>query len=98
MQRARDRGRFTRNFVIQASAADWAAVLLALLRSSLPDGAELVFFQHDEVVVHCPAEQAEAAAESIRQAAEQATALVLGRTPVRLLLSTAVVTNYAEAK
>jgi DNA polymerase-1 len=98
MQKARDRGRFTRNFVIQASAADWAAVLLALLRTSLPDGAELVFFQHDEVVVHCPAEQAEAAAESIRQAAERATALVLGNTPVRLLLSTAVVTNYAEAK
>jgi DNA polymerase-1 len=98
MQKARDRGRFTRNFVIQASAADWAAVLLALLRSSLPAGAELVFFQHDEVVVHCPTEQAEAAAESIGRAAERATALVLGRTPVRLLLSTAIVTNYAEAK
>ena len=30
---ARARGRFTRNFVVQASAADWALVLLALLRS-----------------------------------------------------------------
>jgi DNA polymerase-1 len=98
MQKARDRGRFTRNFVIQASAADWAAVLLALLRTSLPDGAELVFFQHDEVVVHAPTEQAQAAAEAVDRAATQATRLVLGDTPVRLLLSTAIVENYAEAK
>ncbi len=32
---ARARGRFTRNFVVQASAADWALVLLAALRASL---------------------------------------------------------------
>ena len=31
----RSRGRFTRNFVVQASAADWAAVLLASLRRRL---------------------------------------------------------------
>ena len=32
---ARDRGRFTRNFVVQASAADWALVLLAAVRRRL---------------------------------------------------------------
>ena len=32
---ARDRGRFTRNFVVQASAADWAAVWLSGLRRDL---------------------------------------------------------------
>jgi DNA polymerase I len=60
-QVARDWGRFTRNFVIQASAADWAAVWLSGLRAALLDvpGAELVFFQHDEVIVHCPAELAD---------------------------------------
>jgi len=31
----RARGRFTRNFVVQASAADWALVLLAGLRRRL---------------------------------------------------------------
>ena len=31
----RARGRFTRNFVVQASAADWAIVLLAGLRRRL---------------------------------------------------------------
>ena len=34
---ARARGRFTRNFVVQASAADWALVLLAGLRSRLSE-------------------------------------------------------------
>src|SRR5580704_4897110 len=61
----RARGRFTRNFVVQASAADWALVLLAALRTELAalgDPAqrpELVFFQHDEVLVHCPAHLAD---------------------------------------
>ena len=51
---ARDRGRFTRNFVVQATAAEWALTLMAVLRGLLPDPARLVFFQHDEVMVHCP--------------------------------------------
>ena len=52
---ARDRGRFTRNFVVQASAADWAAVWLSRARQELIDlPVELVFFQHDELVVHAP--------------------------------------------
>ena len=46
---ARARGRFTRNFVIQATAAEWALTLLASLRPRLTGDAELVFFQHDEV-------------------------------------------------
>ena len=37
-QTARDRGRFTRNFVVQASAADWTAVMLAALRRRLRRG------------------------------------------------------------
>jgi DNA polymerase I-like protein with 3'-5' exonuclease and polymerase domains len=96
--RARDRGRFTRNFVIQASAADWAAVLIATLRTTLPKGAELVFFQHDEVIVHCPTGLADDVSDTIDRAAAQATHLVLGPTPVRLLLKTATVTSYADAK
>lgn len=96
--RARDRGRFTRNFVIQASAADWAAVLIATLRTTLPDGAELVFFQHDEVIVHCPTAIADEVTAAIDAAAVQAARLVLGPTPVRLLLKTATVTSYADAK
>jgi hypothetical protein len=131
----RARGRFTRNFVVQASAADWALVLIAGLRSRLtalsipnedapasstsaarPDGyptaalaerapagpelvgPELVFFQHDEVIVHCPEAAAESVVAAIGEAAQEAGRLVFGDTPVRFPVSTAVVACYADAK
>jgi DNA polymerase-1 len=94
----RERGRFTRNFVIQASAADWALVLLADLRRRLAAGAQLVFFQHDEVVVHCPRQLAGTAVAAAVAAGEQAKRLVFGDTPVRLPLNTRVVDCYADAK
>ncbi|WP_043909917.1 bifunctional 3'-5' exonuclease/DNA polymerase [Kitasatospora griseola] len=101
---ARARGRFTRNFVIQGSGADWALALLAALRRRLsalrsgPDRPHLVFFQHDEVVVHTPADLADAVSAEVTAAAEEAAALVFGDTPVRFPLSTAVVDCYGDAK
>ncbi len=88
--RARDRGRFTRNFVVQGTAAEWSLLWLAEIRhrlSSFPAAevpvrasgpvferaAHLAFFLHDEVIVHCPQEQAEEAAEAVRAAATAAT-------------------------
>ncbi len=96
---ARARGRFTRNFVIQATAAEWALVLLASLRGSLSaaDG-DLVFFQHDEVVVHCPAARARAVTGLVHRAAEQAGHLLFGDTSVRFPLNVSTVECYADAK
>ncbi|MDC0770725.1 bifunctional 3'-5' exonuclease/DNA polymerase [Streptomyces sp. HD] len=96
---ARARGRFARNFVVQGSAADWALLLLAALRQSCAGmAAELVFFQHDEVIVHCPEEEAEAVVTAIREAADLAGRLTFGETPVRFPFTTAVVECYADAK
>ncbi|HEX7149668.1 MAG TPA: bifunctional 3'-5' exonuclease/DNA polymerase, partial [Actinomycetota bacterium] len=96
---ARDRGRFTRNFVVQASAADWALVLLAAVRRRLAGQAgHLVFFQHDEVVVHCPRDDAGRVAADVRDAAAESGRLVFGDTAVRFPLSVAVVDCYADAK
>ncbi len=106
---ARARGRFTRNYVVQASAADWALVMLALLRNRLaarqadtgvsrPDQPELVFFQHDEVIVHCPIECAADVVAAIQAAAAGATRLVFGDTEVSFPMTTAVVECYADAK
>ncbi|MFJ9905838.1 bifunctional 3'-5' exonuclease/DNA polymerase [Streptomyces sp. NPDC101152] len=96
---ARARGRFARNFVVQGSAADWALLLLAALRQSCAGmAAELVFFQHDEVIVHCPEEEAEAVVAAIREASGLAGRLTFGRTPVRFPFTTAVVECYADAK
>jgi DNA polymerase-1 len=95
---ARSRGRFTRNFVIQATAAEWASTLLATLRGELAGTeAELVFFQHDEVIVHCPAERAGAVAEAVERSGERASALLFGDTPVRFPLDLSVVDCYADA-
>jgi DNA polymerase I-like protein with 3'-5' exonuclease and polymerase domains len=102
----RARGRFTRNFVVQASAADWALVLIACLRPRLaalagPTGRgrpHLAFFQHDEVIVHCPEELAQPVVAAVGSAAREAGRLVFGATPVRFPVATAVVGCYADAK
>jgi DNA polymerase family A len=110
---ARARGRFTRNFVVQASAADWALVLVAALRTALAEIGEpvspapagwpgerphLVFFQHDEVMVHCPADLAAEVVAAIELAAATATRLVFGATAVSFPMTTAVVDCYSDAK
>ncbi|GAA1831762.1 bifunctional 3'-5' exonuclease/DNA polymerase [Pseudonocardia ailaonensis] len=97
--RARARGRFTRNFVVQATAAEWALILLAELRSALHragDPAALVFFQHDEVLLHGPADGAADAAELVQAAADTATRTLFGDTPVRVPMPAEPVDSYAE--
>ena len=104
---ARSWGRFTRNFVVQGTAAEWALCWMASLRRSLHElsgggwvtkGAHLVFFMHDEVVVHCPADQADAVAGAVRAAAVDAGRLLFGTLPVEFPLTVAVVDNYGQAK
>lgn len=73
--------------------------MLAALRRSLAGmRAELVFFQHDEVIVHCPAEEAEAVTAAIRAAGDEAGRIAFGETPVRFPFTTATVERYADAK
>ncbi|MBP2705676.1 bifunctional 3'-5' exonuclease/DNA polymerase [Microbispora sp. RL4-1S] len=95
---ARDRGRFTRNFVVQATAAEWATTLMAVLRGLLPDPARLVFFQHDEVMVHCPLDLAEEVRAAVVRAAAEASRLLFGATPVRFPMEAVAVRCYADAK
>jgi len=95
----RARGRFTRNFVIQATAAEWAATLLALVRSRMWEtDAELVFFQHDEVILDCAAGEAGKVAEVVQECATQAGRLLFGDTGVHFVLDAKVVEAYSEAK
>lgn len=95
------RGRFTRNFLVQATAAEWALIWLVGLRRRLRPGhsaeARLVFFQHDEVVVHCPQGVADAVRGAVLEAADEARRHLFGATPVLFPLDVAVVTSYADA-
>lgn len=96
---ARARGRFTRNFVVQGSASDWALLMLASLRQRIAGlRAELVFFQHDEVIVHCPQAEADEVAEAIRAAGDLAGRITFGDTPVRFPFGIATVECYYDAK
>ncbi|TFC31408.1 bifunctional 3'-5' exonuclease/DNA polymerase [Cryobacterium sp. TMT1-3] len=127
---ARDWGRFTRNFIVQGSAAEWALCWMAEIRRELtaltradvppaaageyaapaaasgPPGARapfdsaphLVFFLHDEVIVHTPAVHADAVAHIITTAADTAGRLLFGDFPVDFMLTVATVDNYAQAK
>lgn len=99
----RARGRFTRNFVVQGTAAEWAVSMLGVLRARLfaaygdTDDARIVFFQHDEVIVHCAAALADDVIEHIRVAASEATRLLFGPTPVVFGLDVRAARTYAEA-
>lgn len=97
-RRARDWGRFTRNFVVQGTAAEWSLIWLAEIRhrlQQLPEAvrsaptsgvfgsrAHLASFLHDEVILHVPEEQAEAAADAVRDAAAVATRRLFGDFPI----------------
>ena len=84
--------------MVQATAAEWALTLMAVLRGLLPARAVLVFFQHDEVMVHCPAGLADEVIAAVGRAAEEATRLLFGPTPVRFPMQAAAVRCYADAK
>jgi DNA polymerase-1 len=101
---ARDWGRFTRNFVVQGTAAEWALCWLAQLRLRLArlettnGSPRLVYFLHDEVIVHVPAALADQVVEAIEDSARRAGALLFGTFGVDFALNIACVDNYAQAK
>lgn len=107
---ARDWGRFTRNFVVQATAAEWALCWMAELRLRLLRLAEergyerlessphLVYFLHDELMVHTPAQDADAVRLHIHEAARDAGRLLFGEFPVEFPVQSVIVDDYGQAK
>jgi DNA polymerase-1 len=99
-------GRFTRNFVVQGTGAEWALCWLADLRNrlwrlggggTLRERPHLVFFLHDEVVVHTPAGLADAVTVEVRRSAAEAGRLLFGGFPVDFPLDVSVVDSWADA-
>jgi DNA polymerase-1 len=100
-------GRFTRNFVVQGTGAEWALCWLADLRNRLwrlggtgrvEERPHLVFFLHDEVVVHTPEGMADAVAQEVRAAAATAGRLLFGDFPVDFPLDVSIVRSWADAE
>ncbi len=101
---AREWGRFTRNFVVQGTAAEWALCWLADLRQRLAQLApehdrqpRLIFFLHDEVIVETPTELTDQVVDAVRTAARRAGQLLFGTFPVEFALDVSCVTSYADA-
>jgi DNA polymerase-1 len=106
-RRRRAWGRFTRNFVVQGTGAEWALCWLAELRNRLwrlagtgtvSQRPHLVFFLHDEVLVHTPAHLADAVVAAVHEAAAEAGRLLFGAFPVDFPLDVAVVESWADAE
>ena len=111
---ARDRGRFTRNFVVQGTAAEWSLLWLAEIRHRLAqlsaayiratasgpvfaDRPHLVFFLHDEVIVHAPTELAEDCAQILRDSAAAATARLFPGFPIDVPLDLKIADDAGKA-
>ncbi len=99
-------GRFTRNFVVQGTGAEWALCWIAALRNrlwrlgatgTLQARPHLVFFLHDEVVVHTPAGLADAVAAQATEAAATAAGLLFRSLAVDFPLNISIVRSYADA-
>ncbi|MGM7668738.1 bifunctional 3'-5' exonuclease/DNA polymerase [Microbacterium sp. A93] len=111
----RSAGRFTRNFIIQGTAAEWALCWMGEIRRRLRLGAgpdagagagqgagqgtalqtRLVFFVHDEVVLHGPAGEADAVRRIVTEAAQASGRMLFGAAPVEFPLSVMAVESYA---
>jgi DNA polymerase-1 len=58
----------------------------------------MVFFLHDELIVHTPVVLAPVVAEALRASAGEAGRLLFGSIPVEFALTVSIVERYGDAK
>ncbi|WP_253259402.1 bifunctional 3'-5' exonuclease/DNA polymerase [Subtercola boreus] len=80
-----------------AGVGGGAAVVAGRAAAPFARAPHLVFFLHDEVIVHAPAALAEEVAEAIRASAASATRLLFGQFPLDVPLDISIVDSYADA-
>lgn len=97
--RAAARGRYGRNAMVQGAAAElfkvWAVTVRAHGRNL---DARVVLCLHDELLVHVPAQHADAAATLVDDALQEAAARWAPDRSVRFLAETSVIPTWADAK
>ncbi len=103
---ARAHSRFTRNFVIQGTAAEWAVIWMAQIRKRLRTErrfgkrmqTRLVYFLHDEIMLYGPVGESARAAEIVRESAQAAAELIFGPTDVEFPVTVVTTDDYSQAK
>jgi DNA polymerase I len=97
--RAAAYGRYARNAMVQGAAAElfkmWAVTVRA---RCAPLGARIVLCLHDELLVHCPRDDARAVAGIVDECLREAAGRWAPGCGVRFIADTAVVSSWSEAK
>jgi len=97
--RAAAYGRYARNAMIQGAAAElfkmWAVTVRARCRHL---GARIVLCLHDELLVHCPREQAETVSRIVEDGLHEAAQRWAPGSGVRFISDTTIVRSWSDAK
>jgi len=92
-------GRFARNAMVQGAAAELFKAWTATVRDGLrPLGGEVVLCLHDELLLHVPAAQADAAAQLLIDALAGTAHWWAAGSAVRFVADVSVVQSWADAK
>jgi len=97
--RAAAYGRYARNAMIQGAAAElfkmWAVTVRARCRHL---DARIVLCLHDELLVHCPREQAETVSRIVEDGLQEAAQRWVPGSGVRFISDTTIVRSWSDAK
>jgi DNA polymerase-1 len=100
--RAAARGRYGRNAMVQGAAAEFFKTWAAIVRARCtPIDAHIVLCLHDELLVHCRADCAEAATQVVADGVQEASQRWSGSATsiaVRFVADTRVITRWSDAK
>jgi len=97
--RAAAYGRYARNAMVQGAAAELFKMWAVTVRARCgPFGARIVLCLHDELLVHCPRDQAETVAGLVDDCLREAAARWAPDCGVRFISDTAIIRSWSEAK
>jgi DNA polymerase I-like protein with 3'-5' exonuclease and polymerase domains len=97
--RAAAYGRYARNAMIQGAAAELFKVWAVTVRARCGHlGARIVLCLHDELLVHCPREQAETVSRLVDDCLREAAQRLAPGCGVRFISDTTVVRSWSDAK
>jgi DNA polymerase-1 len=97
--RAAAYGRYARNAMVQGAAAELFKMWAVTVRARCgPLGAQIVLCLHDELLVHCPCEQAETVSGLVDECLREAAARWAPGCGVRFISDTAVIRSWSDAK
>lgn len=90
-------GRYARNAVVQGAAAELFKAWAAAVRNSVPAG-RVVLCLHDELLLHVPEAEADAAAQQVHRALDTVSAHWAAGSGVRFVADVSVVRRWSDAK